>query len=167
MKKEVIRPSHSEYVKFVESEFSFLETLYGFNKVWNKTNRFQVRYSLNSISVSIWGWGYGESGHASISFKDEELPYFEYVTSFDRKLTEPTGKQQLDDLKEHAHRIRNECQTVLQGDLSVLDELRPFPKAEEFWAKRDYKTIVESLEKNKKPLSIKWQNRYEYAIKNA
>lgn len=167
MKKEIQRPSHTEYVKFVEDEFAFLESEYGYKKKWDDNDKYRVSYSGTIMSAHLWGWGYGESGHMSINLDKEELPYSEYVTSFDKKLTESTGKPQLDDFRECAYRLKNECQSILKGDLSVLDPYRPFPNAEELWFKRDFSMIIEQIEKNKKPLSKKWQNRYEYALKNA
>ena len=167
MKKEIKRPSHDEYAKFVESEFSFLETDYGFNKIWDQQDRFRVVYTGGQISVHVWGWDYGESGHVSLNLGNEELPYAKYVTSFERKLTESTGKRQLDDLKEHAHRLRFECKEILRGDLSSMLPLRPFPNAEELWFKRDFVKIIKNLKDSEKTLSPLWQSRYEYALKNS
>ena len=167
MKKEIQRPSHEEYVKFVEGEFLFLETEYGYKKKWDENDRFRVVYSGSSISVHIWGWGYGESGHMSVNLDEEQLPYSECVTTFEKKLTESTGKPQLNDIKEYAFRLKNECGNILMGDLSVLEPFRPFPNAEELWFNREFSTIVQILGNAKQPLSKKWQARYEYALKNA
>jgi hypothetical protein len=167
MKKALQRPTHEEYVAFVEEEFAFLQNEYGYKRRWDSTDSYRAVYSGPGISVHIWGWGYGASGHVSLMLGEEQLPYHEYVTPFDKKLAESTGKQQLNDLREHAHRLRNECAQLLRGDLSVLDPYRPFPNANELWHKRDYSKIVELLNNSRKPLSRKWQARYEHALKNA
>ncbi|MBN1609004.1 MAG: hypothetical protein JW940_20420 [Polyangiaceae bacterium] len=166
MRKQIQRPSHEQYVQFVEAEFGFLETEYGFNKKWDAEDQFRVVYSNGPMSVRVWGWGWGASGHMSLNLGDEELPYSQYVTSFDRKLTATTGKKQLDDLQERAFRLRNECQEILRGDLSSLVPFRPFPNAEELWSRRDFATLIERLRHTDQPLSPMWQNRYEYALKN-
>jgi hypothetical protein len=164
--KNILRPSHEEYVKFVEKEFSFLEIEFGYQNKWDAKDKFKVVYTGQSISVHIWGWGYGESGHISINLGEEQLPFTEFVTPFKKKLTESTGKPQLDDFKEYAYRLRNECQEILKGNLSPLDPYRPFPNAEKLWFDRAFAKIIELVESNKKPLSKKWQTRYEYALKN-
>lgn len=167
MSRKIQRPTHDEYVQFVEQEFNFLESDYGYRKSWDKKDAFRVIYSGRRISVHIWGWGYGESGHMSVNLGAEELPYRDLVTS---KLPEhigSTGRQQLDDLREHAYRLKTDCQELLTGDLSVLAPYRPFPNADELWFNREFSTIVELLEKVDKPLAGKWKTRYEYALKNA
>jgi hypothetical protein len=167
MSREIQRPGHDEYVEFMEEEFRFLEKDYGFIKAWDKDDGFRVVYSGGKIRVHIWGWGYGESGHLSVNLGEEELPYSELVTSFQTNLTESTGKPQLDDLREHAYRLKNECAELLDGNLSVLIPYRPFPNAEELWFKREFSTIVELLQDVEEPLSDKWKTRYEYALKNS
>jgi len=164
---KIQRPSHDEYVRFVEAEFGFLETEYGFGRAWDPNDGFRVVYAKGSMAVRIWGWGWGASGHVSLHLGDEELPFARYVTPLDRKLTATTGKQQLDDLREQAYRLQHECQDVLRGDLSPFAPFRPFPGAEEVWRKRDFATLIRCLEHTEQPLSPMWQNRYEFALKNA
>jgi hypothetical protein len=43
----------------------------------------------------------------------------------------------------------------------------PFPGAEEVWIKRDFATLIRCLEHTEQPLSPMWQDRYEFALKNA
>jgi hypothetical protein len=163
--RKIQRPSHDEYVRFVEAEFGFLETEYGFARAWDPNDDFRVAYSKGPMAVHIWGWGWGESGQMSLHLGDEELPFVRLVTPLDRKLTATTGKQQLDDLRERAYRLQHECQDVLRGDLSPLTPYRPFPRAEEVWLKRDFATLIKCLE-HAEQLSPMWQNRYEFALKN-
>jgi hypothetical protein len=139
----------------------------GFKKKWSKDDAFSITYAYKSMSVHIWGWGYGESGHISLNIGEEKLPYHEYATPLNKKLTESTGKKQLDDLKEHAYRLKNECQQILKGDLSSLLPYRPFPNAENLWQKRAFAQIVQQLQNSKVPLTETWKNRYEHALKNA
>jgi len=167
MSKETLRPTHNEYVQFVEQEFRFLETDYLYVKAWDKKDEFHVAYSGPTISIHIWGWGYGESGHMSVNLGKEKLPHHELVTPIRTRLTESTGKPQLDDIREHAYRLQKECVELLDGDLSILSPFRPFPNADELWFNREFSTIIAFLSNVEEPLSETWKTRYEYALKNA
>jgi hypothetical protein len=166
MKPDIQRPSHDEYVSFVEERFRFLEQEYGFRKSWDTQDSFRVAYSNGDLRVQIWGWGWGASGHASLSLGDESLPYHRIVTPLSQRLLATTGKPQLDDLQELAIRFEKQCADLLRGDFTRLLPHRPFPRAEELWHKRDYATLVDRLRKCEVPLSPEWQNRFEYALKN-
>jgi len=167
MKTEIQRPSHEEYVAFVETRFQFLERDYGFRKVWDPEDKFRVVYSNHDLNVRIWGWGWGASGHLSVNLGDEALPFFRVMTPRTEKLLGTTGKPQLDDLQELAFRLEKEGADLLRGDFTRMLPYRPFPYAEELWQKRDYATLVDRLRKCETPLSPLWQNRLEYASKNA
>ena len=167
MKKPIQRPSHDEYVRFVEDEFRFLEAELDFLKTWDSQDAFRVKYSKERIHVSIWGWGYGESGHAGIELDDEEIPYWYLTTPRTTKLSPPTGKSQLDDLREIAVRMRNECRDILLGDFTRLLPFRPFPHAEEMWRSRRWKELVVALDACSKPFNDLWANRYDHAVKNS
>jgi len=164
---KIQRPSHEEYVAFVETKFRFLEKDYGFRKVWDPQDKFRVVYSSHDLNVQIWGWGWGASGHLSVNIGNEELPFFRVMTPLTEKLLGTTGKPQLDDLQELAFRLEKEGADLLRGDFTRMLPYRPFPYAEELWRKRDYSTLVDRLRKCEMPLSPEWQNRLEYASKNA
>lgn len=48
MSRETQRPTHDEYVEFVEEEFGFLEADYGYVKAWDKEYRRTSHCSLRS-----------------------------------------------------------------------------------------------------------------------
>ncbi|EJZ43757.1 hypothetical protein [Leptospira licerasiae] len=166
MKKPIVRPSHKEFVDLAETEFLFLEVEYSFRKEWDSVDAFHVTYSNSYLKIHIRGWSYGEYAYVTIFFGEEELPYHEYITSFSKKLTPTTGKNQLDDLKEYAYRLKFECREILEGNFTCLIPYRPFPNAEKVWRKRDYSEIVRQLQNVSLPLSEAWSNRLEHAKKN-
>ncbi|TGM87978.1 hypothetical protein [Leptospira licerasiae] len=166
MKEKILRPSHEEFVDLVKAEFFFLETKYGFRKKWHSTDHFHVTYFNEYLKIHVIGWGYGESASLIIFFGEEELPLYKYMTPFSKKLTTATGKKQLDDLKECAYRLKNECGEILEGNFTCLLPYRPFPDAEKIWQKRDYVEIVKQLQNINIPLSEAWKNRFEHAKKN-
>ena len=165
MKTNFQRPSHAEFVSFVEDRFRFLEDDYGYSKAWDSRDDFRVVYSNQDLQVRIWGWGWGASGHVAFNLGDEELPFLRLATSLSESLHPKSDKPQLDDLQELAIRL-TECRDLLLGDLTRLLPYRPFPRAEEIWRKRDYPALVDHLNKCQTVLSPEWQNRFEHALKN-
>ena len=185
---DIPRPSRDEFRNTVESLFGFLCAEYGYVSHWDNEDHFSVEYTKEPLVIRVYGSGWGAYGHVIMMIGEEHLPYHQITAPGNRRLTQSTGKPQLDDLSELAYRIRNECKDILSGDLSRLSDWRKwkaeqeqkvrdfsqrheterfFAKAEELWQPRRFSALVQYLHACESQLNPLWRRRYRYAQKHA
>ena len=186
-KKEHWPASPDEFRDTVETEFRFLSDKFQYKLSWDTDNPFEAIFTNSGIEIRVIGINYGFGATAILVSNGEEIPFWTLISKTDERFTPPTDKPQLDDLREYAYRLNNECQDILKGDFARLAEARQiiedqgkkineewqadikavfFSKAYELWKNKEFRELNLLLAESPYSLSGVWQKRFEYSKKH-
>ncbi len=186
-KKEHWSASPDEFRETVETEFRFLCDQFQYKLLWNAENPFEAIFTYRGTEIRVIGISYGFGAMASMVSDGDEIPFWTLTTKMNKRFTPSTNKPQLDDLREYAYRLKNECQDILRGDFSrvkeaqriieeqrrELDEKRKadvkgmfFSKADKLWKNKNFRELKLVLSDSPYNLSEVWQKRFEYSKKH-
>jgi hypothetical protein len=191
MKKDTAKhwsASPDEFRQTVECEFDFLCKEHGYELVWSNDNPFEATFEHGKMAFWVTGESYGFSAMVYASCGSKDMPLWPIMTKLTTRFTPRTDKPQLDDLRELAYRLKNECLDVVSGDLKRLDEVLAeieiqraqideqrqadkkgmfFSNADKLWKNKKYSDLITLLRKTDFKLSPVWLKRLEYAEKHA
>ena len=187
-KKEHLSASPTEFREAAETEFEYLCDRFGFRLSWNPKNPFEAIYSRGGIEIRVTGINYGFGAMASLISDGEEIPFWTLKPKMKGRFLPATNKPQLDDLREYAFFLKNECIDILKGDITRLETARIileehhnkldehrranvkgmfFSEADKLWKSKEFDKLNMILAESPYKLSKVWQKRFEYSKKNA
>jgi hypothetical protein len=143
-------PSLAQFQDTCRREFAFLRDL-GYSELHDSdpADRFEVRFSNGTLTLSIRGENWGQHAGVSLVHADgREAPVWWFIPVAERAnrpAFDPTGFSQLDDIRITALTMARYCRDVLAGDTAKFDAV-----ANEWRRVRDAR-YRESLQKRKLP----------------
>ena len=150
MEQDSTRPTLAQFKDACRREFLFLRELaYSELQDSDLVERFEVRYSNGTLTLSIRGENYGKHAGVSLFHADgREAPPVMFIPRPERTWRPPfesTGFSQLDDVRFEALRIARFCRDVLAGNAERFDAV-----AKE-WRRMTDPNYARSLQKRKLP----------------
>ncbi len=176
-----------EFFHTVEIEFGFLGIEHGYKLTKPINEPFTVVYEKGSQLIRVTGINYGFGAHLEAWIDGEYLPLWPLMSDLSARTFPDTEKPQLDDLREHAWRLKQECADIVKGDFSRVDKIHEaigknrrsieekdqqakwvefFKVAEKFFNTKQFAECVERLSTSPYKLPPIWEGRLKYAMKH-
>ena len=178
----------SEFLATTDTEFGFLVSEHGYQRVIHPKDPFTIEFRRNSLCIRVTGINYGFGAHLDAYVDGQFLPLWPVMTNLSERKTPQTDEPQLDDLREYAWRLRHDCAAIVAGDFAVVDKIhtaireqereieearqnaevgRFFNVADKLFRARQFAECVAHLQQSPFKLSKIWQARLDYARRHA
>lgn len=173
-----------EFFTTVDTEFGFLVSENGYQRVVPSDQPFTVEYRRGTLCIRVSGVSYGFGACLQFFVDGESLPLWVVMTKLTVRKAELTDKPQLDALREYAWRLRHECSALVAGDFAEVERTREavrekqrqieaarqadkrgrfFSIADKLFRAHQFAECVTHLQQSPYELSETWKARFEYA----
>lgn len=177
-------PSLEEFRAAVGREFAFVREERGFALEWDARHPLVATFRRANLAVRVEGVNYGSGTMVTLLADDSALPSLFAPL----QVSAPTDCPQLDELREHALRLRHELADFFAGDLSRFEAKRQeleqherarraareadpkglfFSRADALWKNKKSRDLVAHLRASPYPLSPIWLDRLAAAEREA